>query len=133
MTDSNFDSYTEVTLQCVSPDNSVVYNILQDAKVTRVGSDLAASFGLEVNQMVLVAVFSPTKGISNELQANSAMCVYSLNSIETKFNENIHMCFNGSVTDRNMGYISGAVDDGRCPAAGVSTLFLLVLSQGGYG
>jgi plexin A len=125
ITDANYDSYTEVTLQCVSPDGSVVHNLLQDAKVTRVGAKLAESLGLEPDQLVLVGVFSPSKGISSEAQANSAMCVYSLSSIETKFNENIHMCFNGSVTDRNMGYISGPVLDGRCPAAGVSVSFVI--------
>ncbi|XP_059469642.1 plexin-B isoform X3 [Neocloeon triangulifer] len=120
ITDANYDSYTEVTLQCQSQDGGLIYNLVQDAKVTRAGADLAASFGLDPDTLVLVAVFGPSKGSTSEPQAKSAMCVFSLSSIETKFNENIHMCFNGSVTDRNLGYISGPVLDGRCPAAGTT-------------
>jgi len=44
--------------------------------------------------------------------------VYSLQDIEAKFNENIHMCFNGSIKYRNMDYISGLILDGKCPMAG---------------
>jgi plexin A len=118
--DANYDSYTEVTLQCVSRDGNINYNLIQDAKVTRAGTDLGLSLGLEREEPVLVGVFGPSRGITSESQASSAMCVYSLRDIEAKFNENIHMCFNGSIKYRNMGYISGPILDGKCPMAGVS-------------
>uniref|UniRef100_A0A8D8JWY5 Plexin-B n=1 Tax=Culex pipiens TaxID=7175 RepID=A0A8D8JWY5_CULPI len=46
------------------------------------------------------------------------MCIYSLIEIEEIFNENIHSCFNGSIKDRNLGYISGTINDGKCPNVG---------------
>lgn len=114
--DPNYDSYTEVTLQCVDADRK--YNLVQDAKITAAGAELAAAMGIEVASPVLVAVFRPARGITNEPQNHSALCIYSLRDIENKFIENIHMCFNGSVKYRNMGYISGPVLDGKCPASG---------------
>lgn len=121
--DANYDSYTEVTLQCVvnnDKDQQMKYNLIQDAKVTAAGSDLAATLGIDPQAPVLIAVFRPSRGITNEPQPHSALCIYSLHDIEVKFNENIHMCFNGSVKYRNMGYISGPINDGKCPSAGMS-------------
>ncbi|XP_034935883.1 plexin-B [Chelonus insularis] len=125
--DSNYDSYTEVTLQCiVDTDNGTqqIYNLVQDAKVAAAGSDLARQLGIGVGDPVFVSVFSPSKGITNEPLPRSALCVYSLQDIETKFNENIYMCFNGSIRYRNMGYISGPIQDGECPVAGTTGNYL---------
>lgn len=125
--DANYDSYTEVTLQCVVEDadgNEVKYNLIQDAKVTAAGTDLAVTLGVDPRAPILIGVFRPSRGITNEPQTNSALCMYSLHDIEAKFNENIHMCFNGSVKYRNMGYISGPILDGKCPSAGVSHYFI---------
>lgn len=127
VSDANYDSYTEVTLQCAV--GAVDYNLAQDAKVTPAGPDLAASLGINTGQHVLVAAFRPSRGITAEPQDKSAVCVYSLKEIEDKFNENIHMCFNGSIKYRNMGYVSGPILDGKCPSAGVSiscSLYLLI-------
>lgn len=96
------------------------YNLVRDAKIAEAGVDLAAKLGIDPSDHVLVTVFSPSKGITDEPQSHSALCVYSLHEIEVKFNENIHMCFNGSVNYRNMGYVSGPVQDGKCPIAGMS-------------
>ncbi|XP_012278173.1 plexin-B isoform X2 [Orussus abietinus] len=123
ISDSNYDSYTEVTLQCsvdVGDGKQQVYNLVQDAKLAVAGSDLAMQLGIAVGDLVFVSVFSPSKGITNEPLPRSALCVYSLQEIETKFNENIHMCFNGSIKYRNMGYVSGPIQDGKCPSAGTT-------------
>ncbi|KAI5694542.1 hypothetical protein M8J75_000766 [Diaphorina citri] len=122
ISDSNYDSYTEVTLQCMVNENEsyepVVYNITQDAKIIIPGSELATNLGIEPNKPILVATFSPSKGITNEPVGRSAVCLYTLQDIDNKFDENIHMCFNGSIKYRNMPYISGPVLDGNCPEAG---------------
>lgn len=120
ISDPNYDSYTEVTLQCNVEGNSEKYNLVQDAKVIAAGSDLAADFGINKDDPVFVSVFSPSRGISNEPQPRSALCIFSLKEIETKFDENIHMCFNGSVKYRNMAYISGPIQDGKCPTSGAN-------------
>ncbi|KRT80367.1 hypothetical protein AMK59_8587 [Oryctes borbonicus] len=114
--DANYDSYTEVTLQCTVGDQ--IYNLVQDAKLTEADGDLATSLGLPNGDLILVAAFRPAKGITNESQPNSALCLYPLTEIEAKFNENIHMCFNGSEKYRNMAYVSGPIQDGKCPSAG---------------
>lgn len=131
VSDPNYDSYTEITLQCkkrVSINENDVdateinYNILRDAKVTPAGQRLAHQMGIKRDDLVLVAAFSPSKEITNEPQSKSAVCLYSLKDIDETFTENIHMCFNGTIKDRNMGYISGTINDGKCPIVGVSIL-----------
>lgn len=125
ISDPNYDSYTEVTLQCsvdTGDGRQHIYNLVQDAKVAAAGSDLAIQLGISVGDPVFVSVFSPSKGITSEPLPRSAVCVYSLQDIESKFNENIHMCFNGSIKYRNMGYVSGPIQDGKCPTAGVSLI-----------
>ncbi|KAJ8955495.1 hypothetical protein NQ318_003598 [Aromia moschata] len=113
--DANYDSYTEVTLQCVDAD--VKYNLVQDAKIAFPARSSPRPWA-SPRSPVLVAVFRPAKGITNEPQNHSALCLYPLRDIEGKFIENIHMCFNGSVKYRNMGYVSGPVLDGKCPTSG---------------
>lgn len=126
VSDPNYDSYTEITLQCRKRGTSdsdtveVNYNILRDAKVTVAGQRLAQKMGIKKDDQILVAVFSPAKEITNEPQPRSALCLYSMKDIDEIFTENIHMCFNGTTKDRNMGYISGTINDGKCPVAGVS-------------
>lgn len=120
MNDPNYDSYTEITITCNV--GSQDYNILRDAKVTTAGMRLSSQMNIKKDDNVLVTVFSPSKEITSEPQNNSAMCVYAMKEIEEMFTENIHMCFNGSIKDRNLGYISGAINDGKCPVVGVSRL-----------
>ncbi|VVC42163.1 Sema domain,IPT domain,Immunoglobulin E-set,Immunoglobulin-like fold,Plexin repeat,WD40/YVTN [Cinara cedri] len=121
--DANYDSYTEVTLQCLvndtlDSDKLINYNLAQDLKLSNPGEDLAISLGISTNDQVLVGSFSPSQGITNEPKFQSAVCVFSMQYIESKFNENIHMCFNGTIKYRNMAYISGPILQGNCPAAG---------------
>lgn len=133
VSDPNYDSYTEITLQCKkrisnnldvdrneADQTEIDYNVLRDAKVSVAGQKLASRLGIKKDDLVLVAVFSPAKEITNEPQSKSALCLYSLKDIDDIFAENIHLCFNGTNKDRNMGYISGAINDGKCPVAGVS-------------
>ena len=122
ISDANYDSYTEVTLQCGGgADGRDAYSLVQDAKLAAAGPDLALSLGLSTGDPVLIATFSPPKIVgTSEPSRQSAVCVYSIADIETRFNENIHMCFNGSLQSRNMEYISGPILDGKCPKAGVS-------------
>ena len=99
---------------------------IQDAKLAAAGDDLARSLGLSVGDPVLVGVFSPAKELSSVAQRQSAVCVFSVADIDARFNENIHMCFNGSLHSRNMEYVSGPILDGKCPKAGVSRQLLLL-------
>ncbi|XP_043657313.1 plexin-B [Drosophila teissieri] len=118
ITDPNYDSYTEITVQCTATENNVDYNILRDAKITTASHKLAQKMGIKKDDHVLITVFSPSKEISNQPENKSAMCIYSIKDIEDMFIENIHLCFNGTIKDRNLGYISGTINDGRCPIVG---------------
>lgn len=122
--DNNYNSYTEVTLKCFVPVNGkpVNYNLVRDAKVVLAGSILAAELGIKVNDPVLIGVFSPAIEMNNEPVAQSAVCIYSLAEIDSKFEENIHLCFNGSIKSRNMDYVSGMISDGKCPAAATGNI-----------
>ncbi|KAF0310703.1 Plexin-B [Amphibalanus amphitrite] len=112
VTDANYDSYVEMTLSCGGD------NLLQAARVAEPGDDLSQDAGILDGDRVLVAAFSPSQGFTNEPQEQSNVCVFSMKEIEEKFEENIHMCFNGSMQYRNMEYISGPILDGQCPKAG---------------
>lgn len=120
--DANYDSYTEITIQCSVDIGTETqnYNLMQDAKLSPVGDELASSLGIEPGDHVLTATFSPSKTITNEPLSHSALCVFSMSDIEAKFDENIHMCFNGTMKYRNMPYISGLILDGNCPVAGTT-------------
>ncbi|XP_014244949.1 plexin-B isoform X2 [Cimex lectularius] len=118
--DANYDSYTEITIQCLVGEGSDQknYNLIQDAKLSSAADELAISLGIDPGDPILTASFSPSKSITNEPVSHSAVCVYSMADIEAKFNENIHLCFNGSNKYRNMPYVSGLILDGDCPQAG---------------
>jgi len=132
LSDLSFQSYTELTLECQSASNSkrqtrqqaqgsTNYNLLQDAHLTSASSHLAQQLGIRAQSAVLAAVFSQSKDHTTRSQQKSAICLFPLDKIERKFNENIHMCYNGSAKARNMNYIAGSVND--CPKAGVSIPF----------
>jgi plexin A len=56
---------------------------------------------------VLVGVFAPSDGPTSRPRRSSAVCAYRLSYIDRLFDENIHMCFNGSLQYRGLPYISG--------------------------
>ncbi|XP_076344644.1 plexin-B-like isoform X2 [Tachypleus tridentatus] len=113
--DAGYNTYTEVTLQCVRKDG-LNFNLLQDAIVGPAGSDLAAALHIETGADVFVGVFTSSPDHTTLTSPPSAVCVYSLAEIEQRFTENIHMCYNGSVVTRNMDYIAGSIVD--CPEPG---------------
>ncbi|XP_037071066.1 plexin-B-like [Pollicipes pollicipes] len=124
VTDANYDSYVEMTLTCGGD------NLLQAARVAEAGQDLTWDAGVLDRDRVLVVAFSPSQGFTNEPQERSSVCVFSMKEVEQKFNENIHMCFNGSMQYRNMEYISGPVLNGQCPKAGTTGNILHFCSVG---
>jgi len=109
ITDSNFDTYSEVTLECrINGEN---HNLLQSAT-------LQADQRSGATEHVLMGVFAPSEGPTSQPQRRTGFCSYTLQYINKLFDQNIHMCFNGTMQDRNLPYISGPVDEGKCPAAG---------------
>ncbi len=119
--DAGYSTYTEVTLQCTGPDGAP-YPLLQDATLIDAGDELARSLRIPSRSKLLVGVFSAALEHTSNPDRKSAVCVYTLQEIEQKFAQNIHMCYNGSVASRNMEYIAGNLPD--CPSK-VSTLLLI--------
>ncbi|KAG0427984.1 hypothetical protein HPB47_025004 [Ixodes persulcatus] len=116
--DPAYNTYTEVTLQCLGPDGTD-YNLLQDAVVFEAGDDLSRDLRLGLRERrVLAAVFAQSRDHTTRTGRRAALCLYALRDVERRFTENIHMCYNGSVLTRNMDYIAGSVQS--CPEPGQS-------------
>lgn len=103
--DENFDSYTEVNLQCVGHDGTA-YALAQAATLVHPGTNLADSFGISVTKHVLAVVFVTADQAERGRHVSSALCIYPLNQITKMFRENIQMCYNGTAPDRGLGYIN---------------------------
>lgn len=134
LSDLSFQSYTEMTLECVSASSQsggggyyagagkqhqqTNYNLLQDAQLISAGSELAQQLRLTKSNQVLATVFAQSRDHSTRSQQKSAVCLFPMEMIEQRFNENIQQCYNGTSKSRNMNYIGGSVSD--CPRPGVS-------------
>ncbi|XP_014679486.1 PREDICTED: plexin-B-like, partial [Priapulus caudatus] len=113
--DDNFDSYTEVALECrARGDGGAVYDIAQAAVLVSPGRHLADSFGISPSKKVLAVVFAAAAGAGDARgRRGSALCVYTMALVSRMFRENVQMCYNGSVPDRGLGYINRF--DKGCP------------------
>uniref|UniRef100_A0A915EUN6 Sema domain-containing protein n=1 Tax=Ditylenchus dipsaci TaxID=166011 RepID=A0A915EUN6_9BILA len=77
--------------------NGVNYNLLQDIHLDHPGYDLATSLKIKPTELVLFGVFSRGEGPDkNTTSRDSALCVYPIKQIETKFFDNIRVCYNGN-------------------------------------
>lgn len=113
--DSNYYSYTEIPIECISEDGTK-YNSIQAAYLGHPGQDLAESLNVQTSDDVLYAIFSYANG--NVTTNRTAMCIYSLKSIRRKFMQNIKACFNGDGS-RGLDFISPNM---KCVPTRLSTL-----------
>lgn len=106
--DSAYYSYTEIPIEC-KDSLGKRYNLAQAAYVGKPGTDLATQLGIQTNDDVLFAVFSPSdpnEGEGSPRPADSsALCVYSMKSVRRMFINNIQECFRGK-GDRGLNFIS---------------------------
>lgn len=106
--DSAYYSYTEIPIEC-KDQSGKRYNLAQAAYLGKPGTDLATQLGIQTNDDVLFAVFSPSdhhEGESSSKPASeSALCVYSMKSVRRMFINNIQECFRGK-GDRGLSFIS---------------------------
>ena len=105
---------TEVTLSCEARNRRRNLNVLTAATLVQRSDGLNGRFGFNKNESALIAAFS------DENEKSSSVCVYPISEVERLFDENIHSCFNGSMVHRNLDYISGPVQEGKCPSGGMS-------------
>ncbi|KAF8370327.1 plx-1 [Pristionchus pacificus] len=106
--DRNFESYTEVPLECSSGDRQ--YNLLRDIHVGIAGFGLAKRLGIIGETTPLVyAVFeegssdSPRRDV---VTSRSALCVYTIDDIERIFRENILDCYQNSHVSTNLPWFA---------------------------
>jgi len=85
--DTYFQSYVEMAITCSQPGGQD-YSLVQAATVVQPGSRLASRLGLTNSSHLLVALFYG--------QSDSAVCVYQLSDIRSRFTDNIQACFDSS-------------------------------------
>ena len=86
ITDANFDTYSEVTLECRAGPAGENYHLLQAASTAPAGRKLAEDLGITEGDLVLLGVFAPGGG-----GAGSGLCAYSLPYIDRLFDQNIQV------------------------------------------
>jgi len=91
--DTYFESYVEMPIVCRSGVKD--YNLVQSATVVEPGSRLASRLGLTASSHLLVAVFYD--------ESDSAVCVYRLSDIRSRFKDNIQACFDAPTTTVPVG------------------------------
>uniref|UniRef100_A0A6G1S6K0 Plexin-B n=1 Tax=Aceria tosichella TaxID=561515 RepID=A0A6G1S6K0_9ACAR len=103
-----------------SASTRINYNLLQDAHLMQAGRQLQQQLGLSSagksgggGGAVLVGAFSQSRDHTTRSSTRSAICLFPMERIEQKFQENIDLCYNGTIKSRNMDYIAGSVND--CP------------------
>ena len=122
VSDPNFQTYTEVILQCKDSEG-VDYNLIQDAYLMTAGSDLESELGYENGEKLLVGVFALSSKHFSHPVRKSAVCMYRIQDIDMKISENVGMCLSGNIKYRGMDYISGANNNGECPTSMVREAF----------
>ncbi|KFD65944.1 hypothetical protein M514_03899 [Trichuris suis] len=85
--DKRFESYSEIPLECLGPDNSN-YNAVQAFYVGPLGSD----FG---SQHYFVGLFAKEPTGAGRPEPQSAICLFSMNDIRSAFWYNLQRCHSG--------------------------------------
>ena len=116
LADLSFQSYVEMSLECKSSQagRETNFNLIQDAHLMASGSQLQQHFNLRHRHApILAATFAQSRDHTTRSSQRSAICLFPIELIEQRFQENINTCYNGSAKARNMNYIAGSVND--CP------------------
>lgn len=102
--DSEFYSYTEITLNCRKNDypSTIFYNVAQAAYFGPVGADLARKFGWthddpHHNETVLYVAFgkSPDKSHVIDPIYGTGVCMYTMSEIKRHFTRSQKDCYSG--------------------------------------
>ncbi|XP_041072056.1 hepatocyte growth factor receptor isoform X1 [Carcharodon carcharias] len=97
--DPYLHSYVEMPLECIISErrkkrsaNIEIFNIMQAAYATKPGADFAGQLGVSAEEDVLFAVFAQSKPESTEPANRSAVCAFSVKSINQFFEDFIDDC-----------------------------------------
>ncbi|XP_063968653.1 plexin-A4-like [Lytechinus pictus] len=95
--DEDFESYTEIELQCTRGGSQ---NIIQSAYIGPAGSQLAESMNINTTDDLLYAVFSSSP--------SSSLCVYKMIDVQQSFEDAILGCILGTETGIANSFMSGS-------------------------
>uniref|UniRef100_A0A673B015 Plexin A2 n=1 Tax=Sphaeramia orbicularis TaxID=375764 RepID=A0A673B015_9TELE len=91
--DKKFHSYVSLPVGCVHRGEE--YRLLQAAYLSKAGRILARSLNISAQEDVLFAVFSKGQKQYNDPPDHSALCVFTIQDINTRIKERLQSCYQG--------------------------------------
>ncbi|XP_063968649.1 plexin-B1-like [Lytechinus pictus] len=96
--DRDFESYTELELQCAHGGSQ---NVIQSAYIGPSGSQLAESMNISTADDLVYAVFSSV--------SSSSLCVYTMIDVQQRFEDAILGCILGTGTGTENMFLEGSI------------------------
>lgn len=91
--DKRFHSYVSLPIGCVHRGEE--YRLLQAAYLTKAGRVLAKSLNISTQEDVVYAVFSKGQKQYHDPPDHSAVCVFTIQDINTRIKERLQSCYQG--------------------------------------
>nr|XP_014347985.1 PREDICTED: plexin-A2 isoform X2 [Latimeria chalumnae] len=91
--DPKFHSYVSLPIGCMK--NGVEYRLLQAAYLSKPGDVLAEALNVSEDDDVLFAIFSKGQKQYHHPPDDSALCVFTIRSINTRIKERLQSCYQG--------------------------------------
>uniref|UniRef100_A0A8C2WDM5 Plexin A2 n=1 Tax=Cyclopterus lumpus TaxID=8103 RepID=A0A8C2WDM5_CYCLU len=91
--DKKFHSYVSLPVGCVHKGEE--YRLLQAAYLAKAGRVLAKSLNISAQEDVLFAVFSKGQKQCHDPPDHSALCVFTIQDINTRIKERLQSCYQG--------------------------------------
>uniref|UniRef100_A0A8D0CSP1 Plexin A2 n=1 Tax=Sander lucioperca TaxID=283035 RepID=A0A8D0CSP1_SANLU len=91
--DKKFHSYVSLPVGCVHKGEE--YRLLQAAYLSKAGRVLAKSLNISAQEDVLFAVFSKGQKQCHDPPDHSALCVFTIQDINTRIKERLQSCYQG--------------------------------------
>uniref|UniRef100_A0A8C4F7X1 Plexin-A2 n=1 Tax=Dicentrarchus labrax TaxID=13489 RepID=A0A8C4F7X1_DICLA len=91
--DKKFHSYVSLPVGCVHRGEE--YRLLQAAYLSKAGRVLAKSLNISAQEDVLFAVFSKGQKQCHDPPDHSALCVFTIQDINTRIKERLQSCYQG--------------------------------------
>ncbi|XP_063968647.1 plexin-A4-like [Lytechinus pictus] len=106
--DCEFESYTEIMLQC-EPNNDM-NEVIQSAQIGPAGSQLAESMNINSTDDLLYVAFSSTSSFS--------LCVYKMIDVQQRFDDAILGCILGTGTGTTNTFLERQNEESKCGQSG---------------
>ncbi|XP_043933071.1 plexin-A2 [Protopterus annectens] len=91
--DPKFHSYVSLPVGCIK--NGMEYRLLQAAYLAKPGEVLAKSLSVSAEEDVLFAIFSKGQKQYHQPPDDSALCVFTIRSINARIKDRLQSCYQG--------------------------------------